>query len=140
MNKVILSGNLVADPEVRTTPSDKTVASLRIAVRRGWKRAEEGQPDSDFFNVVAWEKLAEFCRNYLMKGSKILVEGRLQTRSYDAKDGSKRYVTEVIASEIEFASSKGSRSNEGGSDERNESKPAANRNESEPVEDVDIPF
>ena len=138
MNKVILSGNLTRDPEIRTTSTDRTVATMSLAVRRGSKKTDENQPDADFFPVIAWERLAEFCRNYLMKGSKIIVEGRLQTRSYEAKDGTKRYVTEVVANEIEFASSKGSRPSDGGTDERRESKPAGN--ELEHVDDVDIPF
>lgn len=141
MNKVILSGNLTRDPEIRTTPSDKTVATMGIAVRRGWKKTDENQPDADFFNIVAWERLAEFCRNYLSKGSKIIVEGRLQSRSYEAKDGTKRYVTEVIANEIEFASSKSDRPREGGYDERpSAGKSSAPGNELEHVDDVDIPF
>ena len=139
MNKVILSGNLVSDPEIRTTPSDKTVATLRLAVQRGWKKAEGSQyPPSDYFNVVAWDKTAEFCRNYLTKGSRIMVEGRLQTRTYEAQDGSKRYVTEVIANEIEFAGSKMNRQNDG-YDSGNDPRPTAG-NAPEHVDDMDIPF
>lgn len=141
MNKVILSGYLIRDPEVRTTSSDKSVATFGISVRRGWKKAEDGQyPPSDIFNVIAWDRLAEFCRNYLTKGSKIFVEGRLQVRDYE-KDGIKRYVTEVIANEIEFAGSKGERSREGGFDERpSDRRSSAPGNELEHVDDVDIPF
>ena len=140
MNKVILSGYLLRDPEIRTTSNDMTVATMGISVKRGWKKAEDGQyPPSDIFNIVAWDRLAEFCKNYLMKGSKIFVEGRLQARSYEAKDGTKRNVVEVVANEIEFASSKGSRSNDDSYDERRDSKPSSG-NEPEPVEDVDIPF
>ena len=140
MNKVILSGNLTRDPEIRTTPTDKTVATMGIAVRRGWKKTDDNQPDADFFNIVAWERLAEFCRNYLTKGSKIIVEGRLQSRSYEAKDGTKRYVTEVIANEIEFASSKSDRPRESSYDDRADKKPSAPGNEIENIDDVDIPF
>ena len=140
MNKVILSGNLTRDPEIRTTPTDKTVATMGIAVRRGWKKTDDNQPDADFFNIVAWERLAEFCRNYLTKGSKIIVEGRLQSRSYEAKDGTKRYVTEVIANEIEFASSKSDRPRESSYDDRSDKKPSAPGNEIENIDDVDIPF
>ena len=139
MNKVILSGNLTRDPEIRTTPTDRTVASFSLAVRRSWKKNEENQPDADFFNVIAWERLAEFCRNYLMKGTKIIVEGRLQTRTYEAKDGTTRYVTEVVANEIEFAGSKNARPSDGGGyEEHRDAKPAGN--ELEHVDDVDIPF
>lgn len=141
MNKVILSGNVTRDPEIRTTATDRTVATFSLAVRRGWKKSEDGSPDADFFNVIAWERLAEFCRNYLMKGTKIIVEGRLQTRTYDAKDGTKRYVTEVVANEIEFAGSKVNRQNDGGGYEDNrEQRPSNAGNELEHVDDVDIPF
>lgn len=108
MNKVILMGRLARDPDVRTTQSGKSVARMTIAVDRRMSRnaADSGQATTDFLNLVAWERLAEFAGNYLHKGSKILVEGRLQSRSYEAQDGSKRYVTEVNVSDIEFCESK----------------------------------
>ena len=107
MNKVILMGRLARDPDVRTTQSGKSVARMTIAVdRRMSKSADSGQATADFLNLVAWERLAEFAGNYLHKGSKILVEGRLQSRSYEAQDGSKRYVTEVNVSDVEFCESK----------------------------------
>ncbi len=108
MNKVILAGRLTADPEVRYTQTGKAVANFRIAVNRrvGSKDAQQGQPTADFFTVIAWQKLGEICGNYLAKGSQVIVEGRLQTRSYDAQDGSKRYVTEIVANDIEFIGSK----------------------------------
>ena len=108
MNKVILTGNLARDPEVRYTQSGKAVASFAIAVSRTWKRSTDTQQQqtTDFINIVAWEKSAEFCGKYLTKGSRILVEGRLQTRTYDAQDGSKRYITEVVSENIEFAGAK----------------------------------
>ena len=113
MNKVILSGNLARDPEVRYTQSGKAVATFAIAVSR-WKRPGENQPTADFFNVVAWDKKAEFCSKYLTKGSRILLEGRLQSRSYEAQDGSKRNIIEVIADEIEFAGAKRQQDNDSG--------------------------
>ena len=108
MNKVILMGRLARDPDVRTTQSGKSVARMTIAVDRRMSRsaADSGQPSADFLNLVAWERLAEFAGNYLHKGSKILVEGRLQSRSYEAQDGSKRYVTEVVVQSMEFCESK----------------------------------
>ena len=107
MNKVILMGRLARDPDVRSTQSGKSVARMTIAVdRRVGRNAQPGQPTADFLNLVAWERMAEFCQNYLRKGTKILVEGRLQSRSYEAQDGSKRYVTEVSVTDIEFAESK----------------------------------
>lgn len=105
MNKVFLIGNLVKEPEMRSTGSGTAVCTMRIAVTR--RRANQnGERVSDFFEIIAWRGLAELCGKYLSKGKKISVIGELQTRSYDAKDGSKRYVTEVIADEIEFLSPK----------------------------------
>lgn len=115
MNKVILAGRLTRDPEVRYTQSGKAVASFTLAVDRrfGRKNAEtNGQPTADFIPIVVWERLAEVCGNNLIKGSQVLVEGRMQVRSYDAQDGSKRYVTEVVANEVEFMGSRPQR--EGG--------------------------
>ena len=103
MNKVILIGRLARDPEVRYTQTGKPVATFALAVDRRFARnADNGQPTADFIPIVAWNKLAEICGNNLVKGRRISVEGRMQVRSYDAQDGSKRYVTEVVASDIEF--------------------------------------
>ena len=130
MNKVLLSGNLARDPEVRYTQSGKAVASFPLAVNRRFGRNNDQQPSADFISIVAWEKTAEFCGNYLTKGSRILVEGRLQARSYDAQDGSKRYVTEVIVSSLEFCESR-----------RQESAGQVNTGQfGNPVSDRDIPF
>lgn len=96
-NKVILLGRLVRPPEVRTTQSGKIVTEFTVAVNRPGK----DQP-ADFVSVIAWEKLGDACGNYLDKGLRALVEGRLQTRSYEDKEGKKRYVTEVIAQTVEF--------------------------------------
>ena len=104
MNKVILMGRLARDPDVRTTQSGKSVAQMTLAVDR--RRGADGQQEADFLALVAWEKIADIAANYLHKGSKILVEGRLQSRSYNAQDGSKRYVTEVIVSNLEFCESR----------------------------------
>lgn len=104
MNKVILMGRLTRDPDVRTTQGGKTVARMTLAVDR--RKGADGQKEADFLALIAWEKIAEIADNYLHKGSKILVEGRLQSRSYDAQDGSKRYVTEVIVSNLEFCESR----------------------------------
>lgn len=110
-NKVILMGRLAKDVDVRQTPSGKTVARFTLAVDRRQGKNTQGQQTADFLNIVAWERLADFCSNYLRKGTKILLEGQLQSRSYEAQDGSKRYVTEVVARDIEFAESKGSQPN-----------------------------
>lgn len=110
-NKVILMGRLSKEVDARQTPSGKTVARFTLAVDRRQGKNTQGQQTADFLNIVAWERLADFCSNYLRKGTKILLEGQLQSRSYEAQDGSKRYVTEVVARDIEFAESKGSQSN-----------------------------
>ena len=111
MNKVVLMGRLARDVDARQTQSGKTVARFTLAVDRRQGKNTQGQQTADFLNIVAWERLADFCSNYLQKGTKILLEGQLQSRSYEAQDGSKRYVTEVVARDIEFAESKGSQSN-----------------------------
>lgn len=114
MNKVILMGRLTRDPEVRITPSEKTVCQFTLAVDRF--TTNQGQREADFVPIVVWGKVAENCGNYLTKGQRALVEGRLQIRSYEAKDGSgKRYVTEVIAQSVQFIESKGTRTSEAAS-------------------------
>ena len=103
MNKVILVGRLARDPDVRYTQSGKATASFALAVNR---RGQGKEQQADFIPIVAWEKLAEIAGNNLMKGSQILVEGRMQIRNYEDKNGQKRYVTEVVAQNIEFLGSK----------------------------------
>lgn len=103
MNTVILSGRLARDVEVKTLQSGMSVCRMTIAVDRRVKK--EGQPTADFVGLVAWDKTAEFAGKYLSKGRKIIVEGRIQTGSYE-KDGKKVYTTDIIADRIEFADSK----------------------------------
>ena len=112
MNKIILMGRLVRDPEVRYTQTGKVVCQFTIAVDRPFSN-QEGQREADFIPVIVWGKQAELCGNSLTKGQRVLVEGRLQIRSYDAKDGSKRWVTEVIANGFEFIERKGDFANGG---------------------------
>ncbi len=100
MNKVILIGNLANDPEHFTTQSGLERSTFRLAVQRKYANAQ-GVREADFLTVVAWRRTAEFCNSYLTKGRKIAVEGSIQTRSYDAQDGTKRYVTEIIADSVE---------------------------------------
>ena len=100
MNKVILIGNLASDPESRTTQSGIAQCSFRLAVQRRFKGAN-GERETDFLPVVCWRQTAEFAQRYLAKGRKVAVEGSIQTRSYDAQDGSRRYVTEIIADSVE---------------------------------------
>lgn len=100
-NKCILLGRLTKDPDVRYTQTGKVVAQLTLAVDRPFKDAE-GNKETDFIQVVIWSKAAELVGNSCSKGQRLLVEGRLQIRSYDAKDGTKRWVTEIIANNVEF--------------------------------------
>ncbi|MBF7097593.1 single-stranded DNA-binding protein [Alkalibacter mobilis] len=104
MNKVVLIGRITRDIELRHTPKGKAVIKTGLAVNRIFKR--DGGQEADFFDVVIWGAQAENANKYLMKGSKIGIVGRLETRSFDSKDGSKRYVTEVIAEEVEYLDSK----------------------------------
>ena len=105
MNKAILIGRLTKDPEVRYTTTNNTlICSFSLAVNR--KFAKEGEQQADFFNIVAWGKLGEFCSKYFAKGQQVAISGRLQTRNYDDKDGKKVYVTEIVAEEAHFADTK----------------------------------
>ncbi|MFA5872269.1 MAG: single-stranded DNA-binding protein [Parcubacteria group bacterium] len=99
LNKVMLIGNITRDPELRTTPTGQSVASFSIATNRVWKDNNTGERKeaADFHNIVAWGKLAEICGQYLRKGSKIYLEGRLQTRSWQDQSGNKKYITEIVA-------------------------------------------
>ncbi len=103
LNRVVLIGRLTADPELRYTQNGTAVASFSLAVERPFKKPDGGK-ETDFIPIVAWRKLAEVCSNYLSKGSTVAVEGRIQIRSYQAQDGSKRYVTEVISDNVKFLS------------------------------------
>ncbi|WP_040192110.1 single-stranded DNA-binding protein [Clostridium culturomicium] len=100
MNKVVLIGRLTKDPELKFTPTGTSVTTFTLAVSRRYKK--EGQPQADFIQIVAWGKTGEGVANYKKKGDLISVAGRIETRNYEAKDGTKRYVTEVIAEEIIF--------------------------------------
>ena len=110
MNKVFLIGRLTRDPELRYTGNNTAVASFSIAVNRSFTN-QQGEREADFINIVVWRKQAENVKNYLSQGSQVAVEGRLQTRNYEDKDGQKRYVTEVVADNVEFLGSKNSSNN-----------------------------
>ena len=118
MNKVIMIGNLANDPEARTTQSGISQSTFRIAVQRRFAN-QQGVREADFFTVIAWRQTADFCNRYLSKGRRVAVEGSIQNRSYDAQDGSKRYVTEIIADNIEALSSR----NEDGGQPRRDNGP-----------------
>lgn len=105
MNKTILIGNLTRDPELSETPSGVAVCKFSIAVSRDYADAD-GNRETDFFNITVWRDRAENCGKYLKKGNKVAIVGKLQNRSYEDKDGVKRYVTDIIADEVEFLTPK----------------------------------
>ena len=148
MNKAILVGNLTKDPEKRSTPNGVSVTTFTVAVQRRMKNSE-GRYDADFINVVAWRSTADFVAKYFSKGSRIGVVGSIQTRSYDDKNGNRRYVTEVVADEVEFAGSKSSGGDSGYGAQREaktESQPTADDlfgdeiSDFEPIPDPELPF
>ena len=132
MNYVSMIGRLTKTPEIRQTNTGKNACTFTLAVNRRYKGAD-GKTTADFFSVQAWDKLAELCARYLDKGSKVFISGELRNRSYEAKDGSKRTITEIIANEVEFLTPK------------SESAPAGSTavppvEKWEQVEDSDLPF
>ena len=106
MNKVFLIGRLTRDPELRYTGSNIAVATFSLAVNRNYT-SQSGEREADFINIVVWRKQAENVKNYLSQGSQVAIDGRIQTRSYDDSEGNKRYVTEVVADNVEFLGTKG---------------------------------
>ncbi len=112
VNKVILVGHLGADPDMRYTPSGQGVCELRLATSESWNdKNGQRQERTEWHRIVVWGKRAEVCSKYLSKGRQVYVEGRIQTRTYDDKDGNKKYMTEIIANDVQFL---GSGNREGG--------------------------
>ncbi len=141
MNKTILIGNLSKDPELATTNGGVSVCRFTLAVQRRFQNAD-GERDADFINIVVWRGQAENCHKFLKKGSKCAVVGRIQISSYEAQDGTKRYVTEVVADEVEFVGSK-PRDDEGGNSSFvREPHQTAQKQvaELEPIDDDSLPF
>ncbi len=110
LNRVMLIGNLGKDPELRYTTSGVAVATFSIATNESWKDQDGNQQErTEWHNIVAWKKLAEICAEWLKKGKKVYIEGRIQTRSYDDKNtGAKKYITEIVAENMIMLDSKGS--------------------------------
>ena len=145
-------GNLTRDPELRYTPNGQAVANFAIATNRSWKDAEgEIKEAVEFTDVVVWGKTAENVANYMKKGRKVHIIGRLQTRSWEAQDGSKRYKTEVVANDVTFLGSKDNKTSEGTdfapkddfdqtSDEKKSKKTKKEEKKDEEVDIEDIPF
>ena len=142
MNKVILIGNLANDPEGFTTQSGISRSTFRLAVQRKYTN-QQGVREADFLTIVAWRAAADFCNRYLTKGRKVAVEGSIQTRSYDAQDGTKRYVTEIIADSVEALGGK-AEGNAGGGGGHAAPAPAPpptpDMNGFTEVEDDELPF
>lgn len=136
LNRAILIGRLTKDPEVKYMQNGTPVASFTLAVDRTFKN-KDGQKEADFIPIVAWRKTAELCEKYLTKGSQIAVVGRIQPRSYDAADGSKKYTTEIVADEVHFI---------GGKSDTTQSQCVKNDDFGVPMEgfeeisDLDVPF
>jgi single-strand DNA-binding protein len=139
INKVIIVGNLGGDPEVRYTPSGSAVANFNVATSESWKDKNTGEKKerTEWHRIVVWGKLGELCGEYLSKGRQVYVEGRLQTRSYDDKDGVKRYMTEIIATDVQFL---GSKESGGGRSGGNAPPRESVGGQGPPPSDDDIPF
>jgi len=146
MNKIVLIGRLTKDPELKFTPGTGTaVATFTLAVDRRFSK--DGQKEADFIPIVVWGKQAESTANYMSKGKLIGINGRIQTRNYDAKDGTKRYVTEVVAEEVQFlewGGASGSKNESGNSNSEKRNQSGSDEKsfgeEMTPVDDGDIPF
>ncbi len=124
VNTVILVGNLGADPDMRYTPSGQGVCELRLATSESWNdKNGQRQERTEWHRVVVWGKRAEICSKYLSKGRQVYVEGRIQTRSYDDKDGNKRYITEIIAADVQFLGGGGREGGAGGGRGRSDDGP-----------------
>lgn len=145
LNKVMLIGRLGTDPEMRYTASGSPVTTFRLAVGRQWRdNAGEIHDETEWFNIVAWNRLAETCNQYLTRGARVYVEGRLQTRSWeDQQSGQTRYRTEVIASDLIMLDSRSSREPEEYPPPREPSRPQRGGAQPPPPPDIgdeDIPF
>jgi|SRR5690625_2729552 len=140
LNRTVLVGRLVKDLDLRYTPNGVAVANFTIACNRPFK-SKDGEQEADFINCVVWRKPAENLANYMKKGSQIGVDGRLQSRTYDDKDGKKVFVTEVVADSVQFLEPKSSNQS-GDSQKQTKSNPDPFKNEGEPVDisGDDLPF
>jgi single-strand DNA-binding protein len=138
MNKVILIGNLTRDVELRSTQSGVPVANFPIAVNRRFKD-KDGEQETDFFNIIAWRQLGETCAKFLAKGRKVCVVGEIHNRSYEAKDGTKRSATDIIADEVEFLTPR-DKNESGNENTAKTSTPPPARDDFFGIDDDDLPF
>lgn len=139
MNKIILSGNLVKEIDLRNTANGTSVVQNTIAVKNDYKNAK-GEYDSEFINIVAWKQTAEYISKYASKGNKVLVEGRLRNRSYEKQDGTKGYVTEVIVEKVELLSFKKEETKPVVEEKKNNDDVYADFGKQIEFEDEDLPF
>lgn len=140
LNRVVLVGRLTRDVDLKYTQTGIAVASFTLAINRPFKNAQ-GENEADFINVVVWRNPAENVAQYTKKGSQVGVDGRLQSRTYDDKDGKKVYVTEVVADSVQFLESKGSNQSENEQqNNQGQSNPFQNDGEPLDVTDDDLPF
>lgn len=137
MNKVMLIGNLAKDPELITTNNGVSLCKFTLAVQRRFS-GNDGEREADFLPIIVWRGQAENCYKYLKKGSKAAISGSVQTRSYEATDGSRRYMTEIIADEVEFLASRGAGADDSADDGIEEKKDVVSK--FEPIDDDNLPF
>lgn len=141
LNRAILLGRLTRDPELRYTQSGVAVATFTLAVDRRFSGRDGGEKETDFIGIVAWRQLAELCANYLVKGQQAAVEGRIQTRSYENKEGRTVYVTEIVADNVTFLGGKGgNNSSSGNSGSTGSNDPFVNDGGTIDISDDDLPF
>jgi len=141
VNKVILVGNLGSDPEVRTTPGGQRVANFRLATSRSWNNQEgQRQEKTEWHSIVVWGKQAEIAERYLQKGKQIFLEGRLETRSWQDKDGQTKYKTEVICENFQMLGRAGERGGEPGGEYSRAGAGPSEENISQAGPDDDLPF
>lgn len=137
MNRAILLGRLTKDPELRYTPQGTAVCTFSLAVDRRTTN-QQGEKETDFFNIVVWSKLAELCAQYLKKGQQAALEGRIQIRSYENKEGRRVYVTEIVAENVQFLG--GGESRERGQRFNDEPNPFEYNQKPIDIDDSDLPF
>lgn len=136
VNKVILIGNLGKDPEVRYSQAGAAIASFNVATTETWKKQDGSKEElTEWHRIVAFGRLGEICGEYLSKGSKVFIEGRLQTRKWDDKDGNTKYTTEIVAREMKMLSPRGSSGGDSGQGQQYNDQPFP-----EPVMGDDVPF
>ncbi len=132
LNKVMIIGHLGRDPEMRYTPSGRPVTTFTVATSRSWNTVDgERHTETEWFNIVAWGNLAEICKQYLNKGQQVYIEGRLQTRKWEDKEGNRHYTTEVVAQEMMMLGERKESNNQAHTEEANEAEMPNETNEDE---------